>query len=92
MTTQNKIALVTGGGRGLGKEMALELAKRGQDVIITYYSKKEEAELVVKAGLILDVPLTEPAELGVEPAFDSVAGLDFDVSEVVVESGETSLI
>ncbi|AEV96932.1 short-chain dehydrogenase [Niastella koreensis] len=47
-TTQNKIALVTGGSRGLGKEMALELAKRGQDVIITYYSKKEEAEQVAK--------------------------------------------
>src|SRR4051812_19353455 len=47
-TTKNKIALVTGGSRGLGKEMALELAKRGQGVIITYYSKKEEAEQVVK--------------------------------------------
>ncbi|OQP48958.1 short-chain dehydrogenase [Niastella yeongjuensis] len=47
-TTQSKISLVTGGSRGLGKEMALELAKRGQDVIITYYSKKEEAEQVVQ--------------------------------------------
>lgn len=46
--TQNKIALVTGGSRGLGKETALELARRGQDVIITYYSKKEEAAQVVE--------------------------------------------
>ncbi|TNE73361.1 SDR family oxidoreductase [bacterium] len=43
----NKIALVTGGSRGLGKDMALALAKRGNDLIITYLSKKEEAEHVV---------------------------------------------
>lgn len=44
----NKIALVTGGSRGLGKNMALSLAKKGIDVILTYHSKKEEAEAVVK--------------------------------------------
>ncbi|UYQ91709.1 SDR family oxidoreductase [Chitinophaga horti] len=43
----NKIALVTGGSRGLGKEMALSLAATGVDVVITYNSKKEEAEAVV---------------------------------------------
>ncbi|MFZ4591140.1 MAG: SDR family NAD(P)-dependent oxidoreductase [Ignavibacteria bacterium] len=43
-----KIAVVTGGGRGLGKNMALRLAEKGTDVIITYVSKKEEAENVVK--------------------------------------------
>lgn len=54
MTTKHKIALVTGGSRGLGKNMALSLAKKGFDVIITYNSKKEEALAVVaeieKAG------------------------------------------
>jgi len=39
----NKIALITGGSRGLGKNMALSLAKKGIDVILTYNSKKEEA-------------------------------------------------
>jgi NAD(P)-dependent dehydrogenase (short-subunit alcohol dehydrogenase family) len=42
-STRNKIALVTGGSRGLGKEMALQLADKGFDVVITYHSKKEEA-------------------------------------------------
>lgn len=46
MQTQ-KIALVTGGSRGLGKNMALALAKKGNDVILTYNSKKAEAEEVV---------------------------------------------
>jgi NAD(P)-dependent dehydrogenase (short-subunit alcohol dehydrogenase family) len=46
--TQTKIALVTGGSRGLGKNMALSLAKKGLDVIITYNSKEDEALEVVK--------------------------------------------
>lgn len=45
--TANKIALVTGGSRGLGKDMALQLAKKGFDVIITYQSKSEFAQEVV---------------------------------------------
>ncbi|MBK0378335.1 SDR family oxidoreductase [Mucilaginibacter segetis] len=48
METTNKIALITGGSRGLGKNAALKLAAKGNDVIITYRSKKEEAEAVVK--------------------------------------------
>lgn len=44
----NKIALVTGGSRGLGKDMAIRLAEKGADIILTYNTKKEEAEEVVK--------------------------------------------
>lgn len=44
----NKIALVTGGSRGLGKEMALRLAENEHHVIITYVSQKESAEEVMK--------------------------------------------
>ena len=43
-----KIALVTGGSRGLGKDMALNLARKGLDVIITWRSKEDEAKEVVK--------------------------------------------
>jgi NAD(P)-dependent dehydrogenase (short-subunit alcohol dehydrogenase family) len=45
---ETKIALITGGSRGLGKDMALSLARKGMDVVITYRSKKEEAEEVKK--------------------------------------------
>lgn len=44
---KNKIALVTGGSRGLGKNMALRLAGHGHDVIITYNSNKEAADNVI---------------------------------------------
>lgn len=47
MESKTKIALVTGGSRGLGKDMALQLAKKGNDVIITFFSKQKEAESVV---------------------------------------------
>ena len=43
-----KIALITGGSRGLGKSMALHLADSGNDIIITYNSNKESADEVVK--------------------------------------------
>ncbi len=43
----NKIALVTGGSRGLGKNMAIRLAEKGIDVILTYHSREEEALKVV---------------------------------------------
>ena len=48
MNNKTKIALVTGGSRGLGKDMALRLAEKGIDVILTYNTKKEEALNVVQ--------------------------------------------
>ena len=44
---KTRIALVTGGSRGLGKSMALHLAQKGVDIILTYHSKQEEAANVV---------------------------------------------
>ncbi|MBC9795340.1 SDR family NAD(P)-dependent oxidoreductase [Sinomicrobium weinanense] len=46
-TTKSKTALVTGGSRGLGRDMAINLAKNGTDVVLTYNSNKEKAEEVV---------------------------------------------
>jgi NAD(P)-dependent dehydrogenase (short-subunit alcohol dehydrogenase family) len=43
-----KIALITGGSRGLGKSAALHLAKANIGVVITYQSKAVEAQEVVK--------------------------------------------
>jgi NAD(P)-dependent dehydrogenase (short-subunit alcohol dehydrogenase family) len=42
-----KVAIITGGSRWLGKAMAMNIAAKGQDVILTYNSKQKEAEEVV---------------------------------------------
>lgn len=42
-----KIAIVTGGSRGLGKNASLNIAKNGMGVILTYNSNKDEADKVV---------------------------------------------
>lgn len=70
-----KIALITGGSRGLGKSMALHLAQKGHDVIITYQHSKAEAQSVVdeivqggqKAALLqLDISQTKMFPLFLE--------------------------
>lgn len=65
---KHKIALVTGGSRGIGRDIALNLAKKGLDVIITYLSNERAATEVVEqirsygnkaAALQLDVAAYE---------------------------------
>ena len=46
MTTR-PIALITGGSRGLGRNTALNLARKGVDVIITYRSRADEAKTAI---------------------------------------------
>ncbi|MCB0118466.1 MAG: 3-oxoacyl-[acyl-carrier-protein] reductase, partial [Anaerolineales bacterium] len=45
---ENKVAVVTGGSRGIGRAIALELAERGAAVVVNYNKSPEAAEEVVK--------------------------------------------
>lgn len=63
----NKIALLTGGSRGLGKDMAISLAKKNIDVILTYHSNKTDAEEVVKT---------------IEANGQKAVALQFDVADI----------
>lgn len=45
--SKNKIAVITGGSRGLGRDMAISIAKKGIDVVITYHTNISAADEVV---------------------------------------------
>ncbi|MEJ8801145.1 SDR family NAD(P)-dependent oxidoreductase [Pontibacter sp. H249] len=47
MGQTQKIALITGGSRGLGKNAALKLAQQGTGIILTYLTRQDEANKVV---------------------------------------------
>jgi NAD(P)-dependent dehydrogenase (short-subunit alcohol dehydrogenase family) len=44
---EKKVAIITGGSRGLGRSAAMHLARKGVDVILTYHSRQAEADVVV---------------------------------------------
>ncbi|RZJ55070.1 MAG: SDR family oxidoreductase [Flavobacterium sp.] len=67
MSIKRKIAVVTGGSRGLGRDMALNLAKKGLNVVLTYNTQKDYADNVV----------TEIESLG-----QKAAALKLDVSRI----------
>jgi len=47
-TLENKVALVTGGSRGIGRSIALEFGARGAAVVVNYNKSSEAADEVVK--------------------------------------------
>jgi len=68
---ERRIALITGGSRGLGRSMVAHLAARGVDVILTYRSREDEAADAVReaeaAGaraVALRLDVSEPAGFG----------------------------
>ena len=63
MLLENKIALVTGAGRGIGTAIVRRFAAEGAKVIVHYHSSRENAEKIAAeiGGMALGADLTDPA-------------------------------
>lgn len=86
--TKSKIALVTGGSRGLGKDMALSLAQKGINVILTYNSKKEEAhEVVQQIEAMGQKALALPLNVADSKSFDAFFA---DITEGLIRVFDTA--
>ncbi|HTM80636.1 SDR family NAD(P)-dependent oxidoreductase [Asticcacaulis sp.] len=70
-----KIALITGGSRGLGRNMAHHLAARGTDILFTYRSRKDEADsLIEELKQMGRKAVALQLDTGTTSGFDAFAG------------------
>ena len=93
MNLQGKVALITGGSRGIGKAIALKLAQLGADIIINYSSNEAKAKEVVNEikdlgrdalALKANVSLGEDAQNLVQKAVDKFKKIDILVNNAGV--------
>lgn len=99
-TSSPKIAIVTGGSRGLGRNTVLNLAKRGVDSIITYHSNRAEADQVIASveaagrravALRLDVGDTASFDQFVQDVQRALGELGASRFDYLVNNAGTSL-
>jgi enoyl-[acyl-carrier protein] reductase III len=82
-----KIALVTGGSRGIGKSIASELGRRGATVIINYLKNHEAAKTTVEELKLQGIKTTRiKAHVGEESAIDSL------VSKIEKQFGQLDIL
>ncbi|MBX6351348.1 MAG: 3-oxoacyl-[acyl-carrier-protein] reductase [Clostridia bacterium] len=93
-------AVVTGGSRGIGRAIALELAREGADVVVTYRARREEAEAVAaeigrlgRRGLALAGDLAEAgtADAWAKQALEAFGRIDVWVNNAGLARDDISL-
>ena len=93
----NKVALVTGGARGIGRAMALKLARAGCDVAIAYHNSHEEADAVCDAsarwaGARWRSRRTSAMPDSVAEAFDDVSRGNSNSVDIVVSNAAIGVL
>ncbi|MGI6207140.1 MAG: 3-oxoacyl-[acyl-carrier-protein] reductase [Anaerolineae bacterium] len=90
---EGRVALVTGGSRGIGRQVALDLAERGADVVINYRGNKAAADEVLariqaygRRALALQADVSDFAQASemVQQAVDAMGRLDILVNNAGV--------
>ena len=93
---EKKVALVTGASRGIGRAIAIDLAKEGADVIVNYRSSSEAAEDVVKLikesgrqamSIKADVANDHEVKDMIERAKEEFGGIDVLVNNAALHRG-----
>ena len=101
---ERKVAFITGGSRGIGKEVATKFAEKGYNIVINYVSDKTDVESLKREweskginALILkaDVTKTEEVEAVVKTAIDTFGkiaiALDMTDKEIAEEVKKATL-
>ena len=100
MKLENKIALITGGSRGIGRGIALGFAREGADVIVNYCSNEERAREVVASvsesgrksrAIRADMGDMEQVASLVEEAWDAFGRIDILVNNAGIAYFESFL-
>jgi glucose 1-dehydrogenase len=95
-----KVALITGSSRGIGKGIALEMARAGADVAVNYYQHREDAEDVAKEirdlgrrALVIgaDVSDRQAVDDMVQETLDQLGSLDITVANAYYSKREPFL-
>lgn len=96
MDSMDKVALVTGSARGIGRAIALELAERGADVVVNYRSRPDAAEEVAERirglgrralSVKADVADETQVKAMVEQAFKQFGHIDILVNNAALHRG-----
>ncbi len=90
-----RVAVITGGARGIGRAIALRLARDGAHCVITYRRSVELAAAVVEEierdvvkGLAVPLELTEPSQMA--PAFERIGDAFGRVDILVANAAATA--
>ncbi|MCY8230721.1 acetoacetyl-CoA reductase [Priestia endophytica] len=95
---QGKVAVVTGGSKGIGAAISKELAKNGVKVVVNYNSNKESAEEIVKqieaeggaaVAIGADVSYSEQAKRLIEETKEAFGQLDILINNAGITRDRT---
>lgn len=95
MSLEGRVALVTGGGRGIGKGCTLALARAGADLAINYRKDKDEAENTAaevralgRRAVIVQADVADEGQIGamIQSTIDQLGSLDILVANAGIAS------